>query len=912
MAHTMPLMDWQPPDTWPLQPTAVSRSITSLLLKAFSTISYPSPSRAADSTVKAFLSTQQPLLPMTSLGHHALHFQDGSSASAASMLFGAKSALFVCCVGGVVTWLAAGDKASVGLKAGNRGPPYHLSHLSGTAPPHRRDQQATVKPRSKRKRTSVRVESVARMPSDVGNSGTDVAVPTCKETTSIAVQTDELLLTSSSTPSSPTSTGLSASNSISPIPTRALNVCNRPRTSTASASTAAPRIALVELQSTSALKPPTAPAPSPYVSPSLTTRRLSPSHRNSSTASLCNLYDDVSPNSPISTTSSAFNGDFGSCHSLSGHAGNGRTSPSGSVTAILPDDVPSLVAEIMRLRQVLSISRSANRKLEAKLRMVTRRRDALIEAVGSLKVDVRTERESRFVIERCLQERTKRMELELEFKEIEIAELRDRRRELEDWVGFENGSLQSGGSPVSFSGRPSLATKSPEVNDLSVKPTVPARSSSSTEEEEGYGSEESFEGPGASHWPRGIGAPSSSSSLKVELSPLQTTAPPPSPDAPVTEFVTPSPSPPVSPAVLNIEDDGGDSGEDSDEDDGIVNHRGSQTSGRPDCAVPPSPKSLFTAAVGLLQQEFVSDVSPATAQLDLEELIHNIKMASNSAVSDAGSSVGYTMLDAIVEALARLIEVLAARAAVVGTGRKATASNVGGATVSELVQTCVSKYASLLTHYIESPADELQLLYALERASLRPSLPSSPTPAPNSCSSQSVGAAQTSLCHLLLRSYLHVPFLLSLYKEELIEPPAVSDWFRGPPSACVEGSVSGEGNALREGCRSFVEWLESEDCESDEEDMEESEFRIVGGVSTAEDGKGRDEADFVKGDSVEIRYSEDDEDEDDEEDDEDDDEESGSEVNETAHGESWDGSGDEGDVDVEFGKRVTFGDVVAL
>ncbi|KAL2912621.1 hypothetical protein HK105_207837 [Polyrhizophydium stewartii] len=62
------------------------------------------------------------------------------------------------------------------------------------------------------------------------------------------------------------------------------------------------------------------------------------------------------------------------------------------------------------------------------VRLLSRKRDALAEAVRGLKKEVLLERDARFVVEKCLNERLCKMELELEFRDNEIVRLHDRQR----------------------------------------------------------------------------------------------------------------------------------------------------------------------------------------------------------------------------------------------------------------------------------------------------------------------------------------------------------------------------------------------------------------------------------------------------------------------------------------------------
>ncbi|KAJ3299548.1 hypothetical protein HK104_008434 [Borealophlyctis nickersoniae] len=81
-------------------------------------------------------------------------------------------------------------------------------------------------------------------------------------------------------------------------------------------------------------------------------------------------------------------------------------------------------AEKAHLEHQLAISRSHAKKLEGQVRLLTRKRDALQECVQVLKKDVWREREARFVVEKLMGERVKKMEMEIDFKDNELLDLR--------------------------------------------------------------------------------------------------------------------------------------------------------------------------------------------------------------------------------------------------------------------------------------------------------------------------------------------------------------------------------------------------------------------------------------------------------------------------------------------------------
>ncbi|KAJ8324286.1 Translation initiation factor eIF-2B subunit epsilon [Batrachochytrium dendrobatidis] len=78
------------------------------------------------------------------------------------------------------------------------------------------------------------------------------------------------------------------------------------------------------------------------------------------------------------------------------------------------------------------------RRLEAQVRLLCRKREAMVESVRGLKKEVALEREARFVVETYLNERLRRMELELDFRDNEILKLRDRQREMDASMGYSD------------------------------------------------------------------------------------------------------------------------------------------------------------------------------------------------------------------------------------------------------------------------------------------------------------------------------------------------------------------------------------------------------------------------------------------------------------------------------------------
>ncbi|KAJ3289353.1 hypothetical protein HK104_007521 [Borealophlyctis nickersoniae] len=93
------------------------------------------------------------------------------------------------------------------------------------------------------------------------------------------------------------------------------------------------------------------------------------------------------------------------------------------------------------LEHQLSISRAHIKKLESQVRILTRKKEALHECVEVLKKDVWREREGRAMVEKHFGERIKKMELELDFKENEIEDLRRERSSSKSYSSSSNPLL---------------------------------------------------------------------------------------------------------------------------------------------------------------------------------------------------------------------------------------------------------------------------------------------------------------------------------------------------------------------------------------------------------------------------------------------------------------------------------------
>ncbi|TPX34066.1 hypothetical protein SmJEL517_g03253 [Synchytrium microbalum] len=102
------------------------------------------------------------------------------------------------------------------------------------------------------------------------------------------------------------------------------------------------------------------------------------------------------------------------------------------------------------------------KRLQSSVNHLSKRRDVLLQEITSLRKDVVYERESRSVIERAFQERVKRVELDLEFKDTEVLQLRDRVQDLEDQIedmSYSNGSATAAVAVPIAAQRPTVITK---------------------------------------------------------------------------------------------------------------------------------------------------------------------------------------------------------------------------------------------------------------------------------------------------------------------------------------------------------------------------------------------------------------------------------------------------------------------
>ncbi|KAJ3215784.1 hypothetical protein HDU67_010354 [Dinochytrium kinnereticum] len=345
--------------------------------------------------------------------------------------------------------------------------------------------------------------------------------------------------------------------------------------------------------------------------------------------------------------------------SLTGLHSDGRDV---STQAILGDDPQVLLAEIARLKQHFHVSRFQNKKLEAQVRLLNRKRDALTESVRGLKNDVRSERDARFVMERCLNDRMKKMEFDLDFKENEIIQLRDRERQLEEDLEnkfFDDGPTQSHRKEISTSSRFISFSAEPKLSralsDVSFRRPCEDVTSESDDEEEEDASESDKESKTPGREPEeGYGSEESASSDNKEERTL---------------CASPFHSRRCSEDVSGCND-----------------------------SVPGTPMDtgFFAIAKDKIFQELVSDASLSTILVDLDEIV-----ASHSASNK-------DCLNVVVESLIRFTEI------------RAFCSGNKNVKVVDAVEKVLSKYWKLLSASVDSEDDESYLLSALESACTLP------------------------------------------------------------------------------------------------------------------------------------------------------------------------------------------------
>ena len=98
----------------------------------------------------------------------------------------------------------------------------------------------------------------------------------------------------------------------------------------------------------------------------------------------------------------------------------------------------NLSAENENLRLQLLKSRSINRRLECKLKNLEKRKDALLDKVKMLKSECKVERGARFVVDQCYNEKLKKLEMELDFRDNELIHLQRKLDAMEDYDNIGN------------------------------------------------------------------------------------------------------------------------------------------------------------------------------------------------------------------------------------------------------------------------------------------------------------------------------------------------------------------------------------------------------------------------------------------------------------------------------------------
>ncbi|KAJ3265250.1 hypothetical protein HDU77_005885 [Chytriomyces hyalinus] len=105
-----------------------------------------------------------------------------------------------------------------------------------------------------------------------------------------------------------------------------------------------------------------------------------------------------------------------------------------SVTSSIGVGIDAESDDPIKLKDLLKVSRSANKKLEAQIRSLTRHSLAQRNVNAALSRTLASERESRFVKESVMTERLKQLELDVDFEARQNGVLRDRVLKLEDRI----------------------------------------------------------------------------------------------------------------------------------------------------------------------------------------------------------------------------------------------------------------------------------------------------------------------------------------------------------------------------------------------------------------------------------------------------------------------------------------------
>ncbi|KAI8841137.1 hypothetical protein BJ741DRAFT_595342 [Chytriomyces cf. hyalinus JEL632] len=156
---------------------------------------------------------------------------------------------------------------------------------------------------------------------------------------------------------------------------------------------------------------------------------------------IANLSNDVAGIADLNNTSSHHNTHAALSHFDSRTSISPPTSQSHSahlshcsVTSSIGVGIDAESDDPIKLKDLLKVSRSANKKLEAQIRSLTRHSLAQRNVNAALSRTLASERESRFVKESVMTERLKQLELDVDFEARQNGVLRDRVLKLEDRI----------------------------------------------------------------------------------------------------------------------------------------------------------------------------------------------------------------------------------------------------------------------------------------------------------------------------------------------------------------------------------------------------------------------------------------------------------------------------------------------
>ncbi|KAI8852807.1 hypothetical protein BC829DRAFT_46136 [Chytridium lagenaria] len=218
---------------------------------------------------------------------------------------------------------------------------------------------------------------------------------------------------------------------------------------------------------------------------------------------------------------------------------------------------------------------------------------------------------------------------------------------------------------------------------------------------------------------------------------------------------------------------------------GCLGRRDSDMTDTPLTPAFPRELGFYETAKDKILQELVSDASPSTILVDLDELV------ATHGASNQGC------LRVVVECLLRYVEI------------KANCSGTRNAKPFDAVEKILSKYWKLISASVDTPDDEIHLLESLELACASP-----PT-----------------------RIQLHRIVVMGLYRHDIIQPEAVILWStkEGPDTV----------KEIREQAESFVSWLKDNlEAESDGgDDILDPSSEATGDEEEEDDGEEDEEDD---------------------------------------------------------------------